>query len=148
VGVIEGGLGPEGLVGGGVDGGVADGELPGAVERDDGLAEGDGGRCVGRLDARRGRVRGIRLLRFRFGGLSDRGKAEKRQQQDRKRFRYIPIEHVRVTNEMGLILIRTIAEYLLRDIRLSSLSSKRPNGQTNPEAHRLMRISDRNRTLA
>jgi hypothetical protein len=48
-----------------------------------------------------------------------------------------------VANKMGLILIRTLAEYLLRDI---CLSSKRPNGQTNPEAHRLMHISDRDRT--
>ena len=81
-GVVEAGLGPEGLVGNGVDGGVADGELVRAVERVDRLAEGDVGDTVvrkeGGLDARRGRVRGIRLLRFRFGGLSDGGKAEKR----------------------------------------------------------------------
>lgn len=114
VGVVEGGLGPEGLVGGGVDGRVADGELPGAVEREDGLAEGDVRDAVGRLDARRGRVRGDRLRRFRFGGLSDGGKAEKRHQQDRKRLRNIPIKHVRVTSRMRSILIRTIADYPLR----------------------------------
>jgi hypothetical protein len=100
-------------VGGGVDGGVADGELPRAVEREDGLAEGDLAGGVPRLDARRGRVRGDRLRKFRFGGLSDGGKAEKRHQQDRKRLRNIPIKHVRVTSRTGLILIRTIADHPL-----------------------------------
>ena len=41
VGVVEAGLAPAGPVGGGVNGGIANGELPGAVERDDGLAQGD-----------------------------------------------------------------------------------------------------------
>ena len=47
---------------------------------------------------RRGRVGGIGVLQFRFGGLSNGGKAEKRQRQDRKRLHYIPIEQVRVLN--------------------------------------------------
>jgi hypothetical protein len=56
--------------------------------------------------------------------------------------------HVWVTNRLELILIRTIAEYVSRDICLSSLSLKRPNAQIDSEAHRLVPIRDRNRTLA
>jgi hypothetical protein len=41
--VVEGGLGPEGLVGGGVSGRVAGSETPGAVEDEDGIV--DGGRA-------------------------------------------------------------------------------------------------------
>ena len=116
-------------MGGGVDGRVADGEPPRAVEWVDRPAECDVGDVVGGLDALRGRVRGIRLLRFRFGGLSDGGKAEKRQQQDRKRLHYIPIVQVRVTNWMGLILLRTIAEYPLRAAFVYRLCRPSRNGQ-------------------
>lgn len=146
VGVVEGGLGPEGLVGDGVDGRVADGEPPRAVEREDRLAEGDVRDGVGGLDAQRGRVRGIRLLRFMFGSLSVRRKAEKRQQQDRKETS-LHSDRARSVHQLDGI---DPAPYYsgVSVARGICLSSKRPNGQTNPEAHSLMRICDRNRTLA
>jgi hypothetical protein len=97
-------------MGGGVDGRVTDGELVRAVERVDGLAEGGVGDAVGGLDAQKGRVCGIGLLQFRFGGLSDGGKAEKRRHQDRKRLHYIPIEQVRGINGRGVCLVVTIAD--------------------------------------
>jgi len=97
VGVVEVGLGPEGLVGGGVDGGVAYAELVGAIEREDGLAEGDG------VDGGRGwgggGVCGARLLWGGFRCLRDADNAEGGKQQGKDRLRYIPSMHVWVTNK-------------------------------------------------
>ena len=46
-------------------------------------------------------------------GLSNGGKAEKRQRQDRKRLHYIPIEQVRVLNGRGVCLVVTIADRVM-----------------------------------